>query len=369
MTRPNHMYILLTIIFLLLSGCTKVAASQEVNSSTASVIVALPPEVTKTHYQPTRKPSETPSPSPTTADPSHKFNEGHTFVFLNETIPDGSNIQPGQRFTKTWTIKNNGSIPWDEQFTLVLTSSNPVNEKLSSPELIRLPYKVNPGDAITIEIELEAPNQNGVYTVYYALQDNAGNIIPNSQVWVSISVGDDFVAKSRESITAAGVTITVTGFEYNEQTAEINYCIAIHDLLDWKMLREYGPFPAIPQLLIDQKPAPFLEGGSNYSMGDGCTYMQYQVEASVINQAHEILFTFEQMRMGLPPGDPNDACRAAHSALTTQYPGMDFKCSFSMAGYYTDLKTSKGMGRDQANQLIVDLIEGAIYGPWVLKIK
>ncbi len=369
MTRPNHMYILLTMIFLLLSGCAKVAASQEVNSSATSEIVVFSPEATQTRTKPTGQPSKTPVPSPTTVSLSQKFNEGNTFVFLNETIPDGTNMQPGQRFTKAWTIKNNGSTPWDEQFTLVLTSSNPVNEKLSSPELIRLPNKVNPGDAITIEIELEAPNQNGVYTVYYALQDHAGNTVPNSHVWVSISVGDDFLVKGREKLTAADVTITVTDFDYNEQTAKINYCIAIHELLDWKMLRGYGPYPAIPQLLIDQKPAPFLEGGSNFPMGDGCAYMQYQVGDSEISQAQEILFRFDQLRMELPPGNPNDACEATRSALITQYPDIDFKCDFSMAGYYTNLQTPTGIGYDQANQLIVDLIEGAIYGPWILKIK
>jgi hypothetical protein len=53
----------------------------------------------------------------------------------------------------------------------------------------------------------------------------------------------------------------------------------------------------------------------------------------------------------------------------SQYPGLDFQCSFSMGGYYTNLQLPTGMTETQAQKIILDTIEGAIYGPWVLVIR
>lgn len=40
-----------------------------------------------------------------------------------------------------------------------------------------------------------------------------------------------------------------------------------------------------------------------------------------------------------------------------------------MAGAYTDLQPPVGMTNGQANKIIMDAIQGAIYGPWVVRLK
>jgi hypothetical protein len=40
-----------------------------------------------------------------------------------------------------------------------------------------------------------------------------------------------------------------------------------------------------------------------------------------------------------------------------------------MAGFYTDLQIPNGMSRNQADTIIMDAIQGAIYGPWTLILK
>jgi len=97
--------------------------------------------------------------------------------------------------------------------------------------------------------------------------------------------------------------------------------------------------------------------------------MQYQVGASEIDQAQQVTFVIEALRMDLPPGDPDAVCQMARSNLVTQYPGLDFKCNFSMAGFYTDLQIPNGMSRNQAETIVMDAIQGAIYGPWTLFLK
>jgi hypothetical protein len=81
------------------------------------------------------------------------------------------------------------------------------------------------------------------------------------------------------------------------------------------------------------------------------------------------MFVIDALRMDSPPGDPDASCQIARSTLVTQYPGLNFSCNFSMAGFYTDLQIPNGMSRNQADTIIMDAIQGAIYGPWTLILK
>jgi hypothetical protein len=97
--------------------------------------------------------------------------------------------------------------------------------------------------------------------------------------------------------------------------------------------------------------------------------MKYQVSATQIEQAEHIVLSIDTaLRIAPPPGDPNDACQSARPGLIATYPGLDFQCNYSMAGYYTNLHLPGGMTPEQARRIIIDAIEGAIYGPWLLEI-
>jgi len=172
------------------------------------------------------------------------------------------------------------------------------------------------------------------------------------------------------SVTINGVTVTLTGFSSDSSSTTVDFCImTIPNLPSPDDIRDYGPVPG-PSLLIDQMPAPFLGGGAHFSSGLGCEEMKYQVGTAQIEQAHHVALSIDDIRMmGGPIGDPNVACEAARTKLRQQYPGLDFQCHFSMAGYYTNLQLPTGMTETQAQKIIFDTIEGAIYGPWVLNIK
>lgn len=190
----------------------------------------------------------------------------------------------------------------------------------------------------------------------------------NSQVTLT---GEENAApvNSANSDTVNGASVSVNQFTYDEQSASISYCLAIAGLTDWRSLRAYHSWPEAPKLLVDQIPAPFLAGGSDYASGDGCAYMQYELGAAQIEQAQQVSFVIDTLRMDLPPGDPDTTCQADRLNLRAQYPGLDFQCHFSMAGAYTDLQLPAGMTGEQADQLIMDTIQGAIYGPWVVRLK
>jgi hypothetical protein len=275
-------------------------------------------------------------------------------IFVSETVPDGTNMQPGQAFQKTWTLKNGGSLPWVEGYKLAIFSSDPTGEYLQSPDILPLTQEVKPGEDIQLSVDLIAPQRNGRYSVYYQLIDENGTPVPGGKIWVMITVG------SVGSISTNSVAVTLTNFISDENTATVSFCMTTPN-------RNYA-LDRAPSLLIDQQPATLLDGGTVLPWG--CYEFRYRVSAAELNQAQSVsLYIQGSMRMSPPPGDPNMACELARINLMDQYSGLDFQCRFSMAGYYTNLKLPSGMTTEQAQQMITDTIEGAIYGPWVLTIR
>ena len=362
MTLQLRSYILWLIVTITLSGCTP---SQSVNTQTptAKVQASATPHPTETNLPAT----VTPFPSPTSKPPllatSLPLAQGSTLILVSETIPDGTNFQPGQTFQKTWTLMNNGARAWDKSFVFIRTSTNPDNTTLGSLERIPFSKEVKPGDTLQIGVDLVAPKQDGQYTVFYQLQDGVGSFVSNSQIWVTITVGN-IPNPGSEVVTNTmhGITATLTSFTHDTQSGTVDFCMSVS-------FHKYT-LDSAPSLLIDQKSAPFLTGSSNFAGGPGCMEMQYQLSSTEIEQAQHIsLFIDGSLRMSPPPGDPDVACQTARLNLMAQHPGLDFQCHFCMAGYYTNLHLPTGMTREQANTLIVDTIEGAIYGPWTLTIK
>ena len=98
--------------------------------------------------------------------------------------------------------------------------------------------------------------------------------------------------------------------------------------------------------------------------------MRYQIGATEIDQAQSITLSIDTgLHMSPPPGDPDADCQAARPNLMAGYPALDFQYHFSEAGHYANLQLPAGMTETQAQKIIFDTIEGAIYGLWVLEIK
>lgn len=287
-------------------------------------------------------------------------------TFIKETYPDYSSVAPGEKFTKTWDIKNIGSNTWSTNYKLVVAAT-PQNDSLGSPAEVNFEQDVSPGESVTLSIPLAAPITPGTYSVYWKLQNDRGQAfgVDGDRVWVTIMVCEAGNACSPPSPSgsswASGISVTLTSFTHDAQSATVDFCMTVPN-------RYYALGSPAPFLLIDQEPAPFLDGGSTQPWG--CYFMKYQISAAQLEQSQHIVLSIDTaLRMAPPPGAPNDACQSAKADLISQYPGLDFQCSFSMAGYYSNLQLPTGMTRDQAQQIIMDAVEGAIYGPWTLTIR
>lgn len=354
--------ICISVIFLV-NGCS--GTSQQ--SSTPSAIPVVASAISTLSPISTLTATEI-SPTATTAmTASHSYSIQDKATFVGENYPDNSVFTPGQTFVKTWEIKNTGSLTWTTAYQLILSAS-PQGESLSSPSQINFTQETAPGKTVSLSLPLVAPVTPGTYSVYLTIRNERGETVAvdGGNLWVKIHVCEpnqpcDTPTTGGET-TASGVTANLASFTYDSQTATVDFCMSVS-------FHQYSLIPA-PSLMIDQKTAPFLTGGSDFTSGPGCMEMQYQVRSAEIEQAQQIVLSIDgSLRMSPPPGDPNTACQSARSALKVQYPGLDFQCHFSMGGYYTNLHLPNGMTQDQANNLIVDTIEGAIYGHWTLLLK
>jgi hypothetical protein len=88
------------------------------------------------------------------------------------TIPDGSQINPGASFTKTWRLRNSGACQWSG-YTLVFDSGELMGA--TSPQTIG---SVAPGQEVDLSVNFTAPVNAGSYRSYWRVRNSSGVLIP-----------------------------------------------------------------------------------------------------------------------------------------------------------------------------------------------
>ncbi|GAB4499259.1 MAG: hypothetical protein OHK003_14440 [Anaerolineales bacterium] len=92
---------------------------------------------------------------------------------IDVTIPDGTPMQPGQEFVKTWKIKNTGICTWDTNYKAIFSYSNPPNERMSA-QPIPLAALVAPGQETEVSVQFKAPTTPGEYTLWWVMVNSKG---------------------------------------------------------------------------------------------------------------------------------------------------------------------------------------------------
>ena len=118
--------------------------------------------VTPTPTGPTSTPTKTPYPTL----PAGATSKDNSKFSADVTIPDGTQVKPGETFVKTWRFKNTGSTTWSKDYHLeYLEGLTAVNSVVA----ILLPEEVKPGDMIEISATFTAPATAGTYTSWWRL--------------------------------------------------------------------------------------------------------------------------------------------------------------------------------------------------------
>jgi hypothetical protein len=127
------------------------------------------------------------------------------------TIPDEMDLEPGEKFTKTWRLQNSGTCPWTIGYLLYFESG----DSLGGPASVDLTTEViEPGDTIDVSVDLVAPFETGAYEGNWKLRNVKGDGFGigefSKAFWVKINVVEgagmmfDFNSRAQDAAWGSG---------------------------------------------------------------------------------------------------------------------------------------------------------------------
>jgi ABC-type amino acid transport substrate-binding protein len=126
------------------------------------------------------EPLPTPPPSSGTPPPA-QICDYMSFV-ADITVPDGTQVNPGQSFTKTWRIQNTGTCTWDSSYTFAFVQGNSMGGQKQA-----INGSVAPGQTYDVSVNMTAPTTPGSYGSEWQMVNGQG--VPfGTRVWVHIVV-------------------------------------------------------------------------------------------------------------------------------------------------------------------------------------
>ena len=170
----------------------------------------------------------TPTPSP---HPCNLAAPGRPSVDV--TIPDGTHMQAGQSFSKTWRLVNAGTCAWTADYAIIWFSG----ENFSAVREQPFSSIIRSGQSVDITVDMLAPRLGGAHQSNWKLRDARGvlfGIGPNGDApfWVRIDVEEmaTLTASPQPSITltatpgnvAKGTVILEVSKSFDLDTAKIN---------------------------------------------------------------------------------------------------------------------------------------------------
>ncbi len=164
---------------------TDAIRTQAVQTYASSLTESLPAPFTPFPTQ-TASPAATGTALSTTPEPSPTSNPCFNLLYISDvTIPDGTRMKPGEKFTKTWQVQNIGGCAWRPGFIFRHVGGDPMR---GNP--ITLTEAIPTGAKREISIELVVPSGiNGVIESAWQMADENG-IFFGDTLFVNIIVGD-----------------------------------------------------------------------------------------------------------------------------------------------------------------------------------
>jgi len=129
-------------------------------------------------------------------------------LILDVNIPAGSVLKPGENFTKTWKVENNGTCNWVLLHHLVFVSGDRMDG--DPPSLGKI---IVPGKWTQLSVGLTAPSKPGTYTGSWRMATQSGTAF-GSTLTVSIVVGTPTDTPQPTSTATATATSTATQTSY-----------------------------------------------------------------------------------------------------------------------------------------------------------
>jgi hypothetical protein len=92
------------------------------------------------------------------------------------TIPDGTTVQAGATFLKTWRIRNTGSTTWTSNYSISFLGDNSMGAMDDQALLVT----VDPGGLLDVSVNLVAPLTPGTHKSIWCLKNSVGEFFGHS---------------------------------------------------------------------------------------------------------------------------------------------------------------------------------------------
>ena len=126
---------------------------------------------------------------------------GLTFV-SDVSIPDNTQMDAGETFTKTWKVQNSGSCAWEAGFRFQNTGGNAMGATAFT-----LPASVAAGATYDISVSMTTPSTPGTVRGNWRMSTTSGQFF-GDEVFVQIVVGGAAAATNTPSAPEATATPT-----------------------------------------------------------------------------------------------------------------------------------------------------------------
>jgi len=107
------------------------------------------------------------------------------------SVQDNTPFKPGERFIKTWRLRNSGDCTWSPQYALVFVEGDRMEAALEVP----LTGYVQPNETVDLSVEMTAPAESGQYQGQWMLKSADGSRFgigekADKPFWVRIVVSE-----------------------------------------------------------------------------------------------------------------------------------------------------------------------------------
>ena len=181
-SMPLKWILLFLGIFWLLTACSsegEPTPTLDIYRPPTQAATATPISITTQEAEPER-----PAPEPACTNA--------LWFFQDLTIPDGTQVSPGERLDKRWLVQNAGTCNWDERYQIRLEAG----PNMGVPATQAL-FPARSGLEMTIRMNFIAPEETGTFRSAWQAYDPA-DVPFGDPFFIEVVVVDDSPSESGE---------------------------------------------------------------------------------------------------------------------------------------------------------------------------
>jgi len=99
-------------------------------------------------------------------------------------------LAPNKPFVMSWTFQNTGACTWDSSYLMYFESGTTMTQSPGYP-IVQSGQTIAPGQSVTVNVEMTAPDKAGDYQATWRLQNNKGKALMTFGVTLKVGSGSD----------------------------------------------------------------------------------------------------------------------------------------------------------------------------------